>query len=174
MPILLSLENKDLEAFQASISWLYTRRLSDAAEDSALTQMMLCRIWVLGDSRAIPGLKNAAMDAFARKLLGNWVSPGRRVINFIYDNSVEDAAFRRFLVDFVVHTSGFTQTRILEERWKKTCKAGLHAEFVADMMVSLLAHGRLAVPWKKEEPGALRIDICEYHDHADVYEGANT
>lgn len=101
--------------------------------------MELGRIWVFGDSRVIPGLKNAAMDAFIKRLFKTWQYPEVSVINFTYQNTVESAALRKFLVDFVVRsTAPIRDTQGIADSWKAKRRQGLNAEYRGDLALSLL------------------------------------
>ncbi|KAF2427280.1 hypothetical protein EJ08DRAFT_560338, partial [Tothia fuscella] len=57
----IDLPNDDVGAWKDFQSWLYTRRLQPA-ERTNPTSKALCHMYILGDMRQIPALKNAALD----------------------------------------------------------------------------------------------------------------
>lgn len=73
----LPLPQDDPNVFHAFHKWLYTRKLSDNLEDSKLECIDLFKIYVYGDLRDAPGLKNAAMDAIIKdnSISGSYRTP---------------------------------------------------------------------------------------------------
>lgn len=78
-----------MDAFKAFYNWLYTQRLYDPpaqANKVPLRAITLCKVFVIGDARGVPALKNAAMDALISKIGDEWTMFSR-CIEFVYENT---------------------------------------------------------------------------------------
>ncbi|EON67205.1 hypothetical protein W97_06458 [Coniosporium apollinis CBS 100218] len=110
----VELDNDDVEVFKTFFGWMYTGKLFEPSSEPGkvpLTANLLAKIYVFGDARGIPDLKNAAIDAFVDKIIDDWNNVPASTIPYIYDNTPEDSKLRKLLVDMITYetlASGFT------------------------------------------------------------------
>ena len=99
---------EDIEAFEAFQSWMFTLTLEDtpssAQNGGAATAQMTqtdtssrtklrnryCKAWILGESRGVPGLKNAAIDALHKEDWNTWELSVKE-LSYVYNNTLPDS-----------------------------------------------------------------------------------
>jgi hypothetical protein len=169
----LSLPQDESDIFHAFHKWLYTRKLSDNLEDSELQFIDLFKIYVYGDLRVAPGLKNAAMDAIIKRHFDIWASPDGLSVKYAYQNTVTTVAIRKWIVDFIVNTLDNSEERA--KVWQTIVdECDLPAEFFGELVVSLIRHRSSPPRWANSKGQWSKVDMCEYHDHGNIYESEET
>jgi hypothetical protein len=92
--------------------------------------LQLCKIYVLGDIRMVPALKNAAID----EMISLWALTLRLMekesISYVYENTPVDSGHRRFIVDIC------TRTTMMSTTWKEECGMWKHVHkyFMEEML----------------------------------------
>jgi len=154
----LELPDEDPEAFQASVSWMYTRRLFEPTHTRPrkvpLTFETLLRAYVLGEARLIPGLKNAAIDALIEKIADEWTIFTTH-ISTVYDGTPEGSPLRKSATEMMLQTCEVVQIkgRILND---------LPREYLYDL---LLAYSKRDTPGTISKHNWQNIDRCQFHEH---------
>lgn len=159
----VELANDSVAVFKAFYSWTYIRKLFEPVSEVGkvpLTSEILTRLYVFGDARGIPSLKNASINALIDKIANEWNIPTPS-IPYIYDNTPESCHLRKLAVDMVIFT-GYTGAQL------KALKLNHHytTDFLKDLAAALLdiTWGRPTMTrdtWRKR-------DRCQYHDHSDA------
>lgn len=168
--------------YKIFVTWLYSRRLRKDHKDGEDTPCQpedLAKLYVFGDARGIPALKNDVIDSFVTERH----TIHKEVIPYIYDNTPEGSPLRRLMVDLINWQYNMsTQKR----------KGIFHADrdplpyFTPEFMMELLiARDLLKRPiLKKNSPFSRRRcsfrelprypEICRvpYHEHPEM--DANT
>lgn len=147
----------DPKVFEAYYYWLFTRQLWDPntvakAGSVPLTFNLLCKIFVFGDARGIPGLRNAAIDALLYKSGEEWAMPTMS-LRYMYENTPKDSMLRKLAVNMVIKTF---DVRKLDP--------GCHSELLMDLVVAHQDSGKVYKPISQAE--WRKINKCDYHDHA--------
>lgn len=102
--------NDNVDAFQAFGCWIYTGRLQDPPASSFVvgdtglvpddlypSRFRLREIWVFGDTRGIPGIKNAAIDKLHEKYTVDWaVTDFSPAMRYAYENTSKIRSCVRF------------------------------------------------------------------------------
>lgn len=157
------LPEDDVEVFQAFYYWLYTRKLFDLhagrayaskTDTTNIEWMLICKIFVFGDARGIPGLKNAAVDLTVAKFVQMWAFP-IETVRFVFDNTQESSPLRKLLVDMALESGDLDQMRQYRGYFTK--------DFLVDMVVTTQKSNRVASVTSKEQWAAR--NLCIYHDH---------
>jgi len=157
------LPEDDIEVFQAFYYWLYTRKLFDLHSGRAylsktdttnIEWMLICKIFVFGDARGIPELKNAAVDFIIAKFIQTWAFP-IEIVRFVFDNTQESSPLRKLLVDMALESGDLDQMRQYRGYFTK--------DFLVDMVVTMQKSNRVASVTSKEQWAAR--NLCIYHDH---------
>ena len=160
------LPEDDVEVFQAFYYWLYTRKLFDLHAGRAYVSktdttnigwMLICKIFVFGDARGIPGLKNAAVDLIIAKFIQTWAFP-IEIVRFVFDNTQESSPLRKLLVDMALESGDLDRIRQYRGYFTK--------DFLVDMVVTMQKSNRAASVTSKEQWAAR--SPCIYHDHTKV------
>jgi hypothetical protein len=97
---------EDVKVFDAFECWLWTGKLKDVShtladpkpDDHYLSEQLLYRIWVFGDMRGVPGLRNVAIDMLHEQLAAK-CEITMHAIPYIYANTTPGAALRKYVVD---------------------------------------------------------------------------
>ncbi|KAH4920158.1 hypothetical protein HBI79_195830 [Parastagonospora nodorum] len=158
--------DEDHAVFGAFLCWIWTGRLKDipksledaSAPDFYLSSMLLCKIWVFGDMRGVPGLCNAAIDMLHERITAKW-SITIPVISWIYENTRPGAALRGFMVDTCMLLKGPSFWQQLGDESK-----AIPVQFVLDALPALISRGQTAEPIKRAAWTVL--DRCQWHDHS--------
>lgn len=110
------LPDEDADIFSTFNYWMYTKRLyhqepsikdkSAIIEEVPLLFRHLFDMYIFADRRGIPELANAALDATFAKICQLWCAPSWE-LEYIYDNTSQGSALRRYLVDFTLATGNF-------------------------------------------------------------------
>ncbi|OCK88800.1 uncharacterized protein K441DRAFT_737776 [Cenococcum geophilum 1.58] len=116
--------------------------------------MFICKIFVFGDARGIPGLKNAAVDLIIAKFIQTWAFP-IEIVRFVFDNTQESSPLRKLLVDMALESGDHDQMRQYRGYFTK--------DFLVDMVVTMQKSNRVASVTSKEQWAAW--NLCIYHDH---------
>ncbi|KAJ9646465.1 hypothetical protein H2199_002514 [Coniosporium tulheliwenetii] len=156
----IDLPDDDPNVFEAFYYWLFTRQLWDPntiaiakAGSVPLTFDLLCKIFVFGDARGIPGLRNAAVDAILYKSGEQWIIMPTAIINYVYENTPKDSMLRKLAVDMVMKI--FDAKKLSPE-----CNPELLMDLVVAHQDSGKAYKRLSqAEWRK-------TNKCDNHDHA--------
>ncbi|KAF2427279.1 hypothetical protein EJ08DRAFT_736176 [Tothia fuscella] len=134
---------------------------------------LLCRIYVLGDMRFIPALKNAVIDTS----IDTWALdrggfiPSAKAVRWAFENTSAGSGLRRLLVD--LHTRCLNVCNEVWEAMKDEELRSYHVDFLRDVMVKFarLRTPRPAVGDDCVKDGDwLRVDKCVYHDHTDIHD----
>lgn len=137
----------DPKVFWALHLWLHTRRLSDLPTDSSLNEMYLYKVWIFADLRVV------------------WRYASASEISYLYANTVENASLRKF----VIHDIVYAATSIDADWFKTNIKeTDYPKEYLADLIAGLIVRST-DTPSQTQGNWSL-VDMCEYHDHRDVYE----
>ena len=156
------LPEDDVEVFQAFYYWLYTRKLFDLhagrayvskTDTTNIEWMLICKIFVFGDARGIPGLKNAAIDLIIAKFVQTWAFP-IETVRFVFDNT-QESSLRKLLVDMALESGDLDQMRQHRGYFTK--------DFLVDMVVAMQKSNCVASVTSKEKWAAR--NLCIYHDH---------
>jgi hypothetical protein len=91
------LEDVEEEIFALFVNWLYSQKVEDAGEEIP-DQDDLIRLWVLGQRLLVPKLQDQTIDALHKRSDEDWTAP-THMTKYIYDNTVEGSALRRWIVD---------------------------------------------------------------------------
>lgn len=167
-PIVLPDTNPEI--FRAFFHWLSTGRPYAKLTDEGkipLTTNRICDIYIFGDMRGIPELCNAAVNLLFQKNMQDWIYD-IYILPIIYDNTAENAAIRRFMVDWGYEKHGFTnlkaRSHVLPKKYlidfvQKLSEGNMHRSKAQDMSYQQY------VKWKKPH-------LCDtYHDHGLTKEG---
>ncbi|KAF2100517.1 hypothetical protein NA57DRAFT_74123 [Rhizodiscina lignyota] len=157
----IKLEETEVKVFDAFKNWLYTGKLFDTSTlDDPKVFDVLCKIWIFGNRRGVPGLKNAAADAFIDQSLRLWILPDELFL-FIYDNTSNGAQLRTLIADLLVLSRDLLEmfTRLdgsLVERYPKqllldVLRSPMHKDLRFQSIASKIFIGKM--------------DRCKYHDH---------
>ncbi|KAH5228421.1 hypothetical protein HBI62_086390 [Parastagonospora nodorum] len=158
--------NEDHAVFGAFLCWIWTGRLKDipesledaSAPDFYLSSMLLCKIWVFGDMRGVPGLCNAAIDMLHERTSAKWKS-GVFHVPWAYAKTASGASLRRFMVDTCTFLKGSSFWQRLGDESK-----AIPVQFVLDALPALISRGQTAEPIKRAAWTVL--DRCQWHDHS--------
>ncbi|KAF2493992.1 hypothetical protein BU16DRAFT_562946 [Lophium mytilinum] len=127
----VELKEDDPKVFEAFRSWMYTRRLLDQVPSfdvlkSAAHDRFLCNVFIFGDMRGIPGLKNEAIDQLHRSTAETWMVPSND-IKYIYTHTPVPSSLR----DFVVSVHALTKNSVEEA---ESGKHGFTVDFLFDLL----------------------------------------
>ena len=161
---IVELPTEDPKIFQLVNTWLNTGRLyrvQDNGKAVPLDATDLCSLYIFGDARGMPGLKNIAVDHLIKRTSEKWsLIVGKAP--FVYENTPESSPLRRLIVDQLIRCVDIKDRK----NWMLThCpKSTDCAEFLLDVvdaldLISPVKPGREA--WKEVNP-------CDYHDHMDM------
>ncbi|KAJ9646466.1 hypothetical protein H2199_002515 [Coniosporium tulheliwenetii] len=149
----------DPEVFQIVCYWLFTGQLWDSRKvkkegEVPLSWRLLCSIFVFGDARGIPALRNAAIDGLMDKISDEWkLFTGQ--VKFIYQNTPKKSLLRKLAVDMVVKTYPVDQLKESE----------CNLEYMMELAIALESAGKRRLlsqeEWRK-------MNNCDYHDHDSV------
>lgn len=160
----------DIGVFEAFRCWIFTGRLKDTptmsspdmgssnAEDKFLSPLMLCRLWVFGDFRGVPALKNAVIDMLHEQLTVKWVRFAK-CIKYVYGNTAEGSQLQRFLADSFTSTvscSGFL----------KQNKSFYTMDFVLAVLPIYVAQAESGGNRGKVRMRWAEVDRCKWHHHS--------
>ncbi|KAF2813060.1 uncharacterized protein BDZ99DRAFT_437889 [Mytilinidion resinicola] len=157
----VELEEDKPEVFEAFKRWMYNRRLRDQDPTpswlkSTKYHQFLCEVFVFGDMRGIPGLKNMAIDQLHRATAESWVVPND-AIKYVYDNTPESSALRSFIL--CIYRSTLASVKAFMEHGKDH----LTIDFIFDLLNEVDAQGG----WKgMSQLSWARMDRCQWHDHS--------
>ncbi|KAF2493989.1 hypothetical protein BU16DRAFT_562943 [Lophium mytilinum] len=153
----------EVVVFDAVYCWLYKGHLFDSPSagkptDVSLLYDLLCKIFVFGDMRGIPALKNAAIDLLHSSICIKWKFPKTQV-RFIYENTMEGSLLRKFIVDMAVLIASC-------ETFLSFDKDGTNftTEFLMDVIKALNDQGGKWLVIGRDAFAV--IDRCQYHDHS--------
>lgn len=164
---------EDIEAFETFRSWMFTTTLGDAPSPaqnggaataqttqtgtSARTNMRVkyCKAWILGESRGVPGLKNAVIDALHKDDWNNWALSVKEM-SYVYNNTMPNAALRRYLTEFISRTMAIKEVAALSAEKKQR----IPRELIWDLIG--LWSKRTTVISRKTWASQ---DRCQWHDH---------
>lgn len=164
------------------VQWLYTRSLAyDESSPDAPDLLTLCELYGAADRLRIPGLPNAAVDAFRKRCserLGTGSLPSE-IYTAIHEYTAPDSGFRWLIMDGVVHEvftrvdTGGRPSDILDF-------ISCTNEFATEVnvgMITKLQEGRCPVKsngirtFNVNTTNPYKIgngtDWCFYHDHPD-------
>ncbi|KAF2813014.1 uncharacterized protein BDZ99DRAFT_568278 [Mytilinidion resinicola] len=171
---IVELPDDEVAVFQAVYCWLYTGRLHDppssplAKASSApgpltpeipLTGEVICKVFVFGEMRGIPALKNEAIDLLHRFTCV--MEFPTIVLHYIYENTSDESLIRKMIVemaaDFFLSCSDLTCFN--------TKRDLLPAGFLLDLMFKLETQdGKFK---ETGNTGMVNLDRCsKYHDHS--------
>jgi hypothetical protein len=161
---LVTLGDEDEEAFLAFFAWLYKGKIVEDTSKFDLASpkdtSLLAKIYVFGDARGIPVLRNAAIDLFITKRAGKH-SP-IDIISYIYENTPENDNFRKLFVDL------FAYCPHLNPRF--FCTPNEESKYPHRFLFEVLAATMGSV--NKQKPAVNQEDLnsnkCRYHDHTDI------
>lgn len=114
---------EDVEAFKSFGSWIFTKELEvtvknkDMITKLALStgatgetrqkreenmtefeiSLKLCKIWVLGEKRGVPALKNAAIDVLHQRFADS-CQTNAALLPYVYENTLAGSTLRKFYV----------------------------------------------------------------------------
>ncbi|KAF2493990.1 hypothetical protein BU16DRAFT_582997 [Lophium mytilinum] len=175
----VELEDDEVEVFHAFYCWIYTRRLRDPlssplhkdalpqnSAETTLSDLLLCKIYIFGDMRGIPGLQNNALDALHKNILLSWRTLSASIVNYVYSNTVEKSQLRCFIVQ--LNISGYHDLcEFVEKRLKKD-RNNYPMDFVIDILQIISTKDKSGA-WPRvkhlQETWA-KLDRCEFHDHS--------
>ena len=160
----INLLDDNPEVFAAFFNWLYGGKLYfnlDADGSIPLTAALVCEIYVFGDARGIPDLCNVAMDTLFQ-VCTQWYGFPKDMLTYVWDNTMEGAPMRKFLVDFAVENYNWIGI--------KTDKECFPAHFLLEV-IAACRHARVSPGnrFPREEAWKERkmADMCvNYHDHS--------
>ncbi|OCL07652.1 hypothetical protein AOQ84DRAFT_54925 [Glonium stellatum] len=119
--------------------------------------MLICKIFVFGDARGIPGLKNAAVDLIISKFIQTWTFL-IETVHFVFNNTQESSLLRRLLVDMALESGDLDKMKQYRSYFTK--------DFLVDMVVTMQKPNRIASVTSKEQWASR--SLCMYHDHTNV------
>ncbi|KAH7080081.1 hypothetical protein BKA63DRAFT_600485 [Paraphoma chrysanthemicola] len=161
----VQLSDDNPEVFSAVFHWLFTQKFYyDLSADGSipLADQLICEIYVFGDSRGMPGLCNDAMDLLFQKCMQVYLFP-RSCIYYVWEHTLEDAALRKFLIDFAVENYAWPTTKLKNE---------YPAEFLLDVITA--SRERAGVPGsicpgKAQWTSKKKAEFCgKYHTHSSL------
>lgn len=158
----IRLNDTTVEIFQAFFFWLNTGKLCAPAGDKIpLSTQTIAQIYVFGDSKLIPRLKNAALELFVAKAHEEWMFP-RNELDYIYGNTTENCGLRRFMVEFAVNMSRWEDLDGYRHLYPK--------DFLVDVLVTMRGktmHFGTAAMSKVRWIAMTQARMCRYHDHTE-------
>ncbi|KAF2813013.1 uncharacterized protein BDZ99DRAFT_460327 [Mytilinidion resinicola] len=160
---IVELFTDEVAVFDAVYCWLYKGHLFDSPTSGQFMDItflydLLCKIFVFGDMRGIPTLKNAAIDLLHSSICMEWKFPKTQV-RFIYENTMEGSLLRKFIVNVAVLIASC-------ETFLSIDKDGTNFthEFLMDVIRALNDQGG---KWLVIGRDAFAIiNRCRYHDHS--------
>lgn len=159
----VELDDDDVEVFKTFFGWVYTGKLFEPTSkpgEVPLDWSLLSKLYVFGDARGIPALKDAAVDAIIDRFTNVWSMP-TYIFPYIYSNTPEGSQLRKLAVNMIVYTT-FPSTRLKDPQYE----ANFPIEYLRDLAIALcdLPGGR-STSTKKQWSTR---DRCQYHDHSDI------
>lgn len=97
---MVTLPEDDPVLFKIFITWLYARRLRvnlPDGRDTPCQALTLVQLFVFGDVRGIPALRNDVIDAFVKERH----TVHKEVIPYLYENTPESSPLRKLFVDLI-------------------------------------------------------------------------
>jgi hypothetical protein len=163
----------DIGVFEAFSCWMYTGRLRDPPTLKMITDegdeelgarylapLKLCQIWVFGDARGVPALKNAAIDMLHECLTVIWhTGPFKPTIKYIYRNTTDRSHLRKFLIDMHAWTRSF-------ECFSKINRTVFTIDFVMEVMPIFIQRAQTGEPKIFTQKSWTKVDRCQWHDHS--------
>lgn len=163
-PKLITMTKDDPEVFRAFFHWILSGKLYHKLNDDGtipLSVRELLKIYLFGDMRGIPGLRNAVVDLLFQKNCQDWVLPTRD-LKYLFDNTREGDVLRKLFVDIAAETYTWSDLKHYGDKFPK--------DFLIDAL--LVLHAREVGPgwrsgWTKDQwMQTKKLEICEnYHDH---------
>lgn len=156
----IKLESEEPAIFEEFVVWLYTKktRMSQTkAETNGRNHYFPCvKLWIFADRRNVPLLMNEMIDQFQKSVVWCWHLPNS-VIREVYQNTTEDAALRRMIVDMYKCIAGKGLTEREYEEFPK--------RFLFELVESLVSDkSRERINSKQYE----KLDLCpHFHVHGE-------
>ncbi|KAI4661782.1 uncharacterized protein J4E78_004572 [Alternaria triticimaculans] len=175
-PETVNLEDDNPEVFLAFFSWIYTGKLYSALDASGkvpLSMKLIFEIYVFGDARGAPELCNTAIDLLIQNMQQKWMFPNHE-LDYVYENTLQESALRRALLDFAVDNYRFVELVDPIQRLQELAK--YPKEFLGDMLMALMALGKTPIPssagygnlpyGKNNWATYIKPQVCSrYHNH---------
>lgn len=155
----IHLTHDDPDVFQLFFYWLFTHQLWDKSLGPGSVPLdwdLLCRIYVFGDARGIPALRNTAIDALMDKIGVEWEVLLSTQSHYIYKNTLEGSLLRKLAVDQVVKTRNVKVLLAVPCHWEFSTEVAVELQHVTGNRKTIGQDD-----WKL-------INKCEYHDHTEV------
>lgn len=105
---IIRLATEEPAVFTGFVKWLYTHKhRADKITDANDTEyyMSIVKLWIFADRRDVPLLMNEMVDLFQQSMVASWILPSG-TIKEIYNNTTQESALRRMVVDMHASLSG--------------------------------------------------------------------
>ncbi|KAI9876317.1 MAG: hypothetical protein M1830_006774 [Pleopsidium flavum] len=151
---IVDLEDETEQTFKLFYLWLYSQKLVVEVSREYEAWLRLAELYVFGDKRGVPKLKNRIIDTMVAWNAQLDVVP--LPLNFlVYDNTPEFSPLRKLLVDFVAWGMDVLDAKTFASTQEYS------KEFLIDLVRAIE---------KRPSPRLLRnapfrIDLCSYHEH---------
>ncbi|GAB7327594.1 hypothetical protein MBLNU13_g11445t1 [Cladosporium sp. NU13] len=105
---IIHLETEEPAVFGGFVKWLYTHKPHTDKFTKANyreSYMSIVKLWIFADRRKIPLLMNEMIDSLHQSMVELWLLPSD-FIRETYDNTTEESALHRMLVDMYASVAG--------------------------------------------------------------------
>ncbi|KAF2493991.1 hypothetical protein BU16DRAFT_61435 [Lophium mytilinum] len=172
----IELKEDEVEVFSAFHCWIYTGRLHPSRE-SPLSRdaykaptsserndlyLLLAKIFVFGDMRGIPALKNEAIDILHQLYTCTWTDFHLSAVKYIYKNTTATSQLRQFVAH--ANVIGLRDLKSFHE----TTSTAWPIAYVFDVL-QLVAMKDRSGAWPKLTGNRMhwaKLDRCQFHDHS--------
>jgi hypothetical protein len=167
----IHLPDEDAYIFSLFNYWMYTKRLyhkehcidnkSAVIETIPLSFKHLFDTYVFADKRGIPELANDVIDTIFAQICQHRCIPDWE-LEYIYVNTPQGSALRRYVVDFALATEKFDDIDEIADIYPK--------EFLVEV-ISAASKGNINIvgnkkPWEAYITEAKELFCKKYHDHS--------
>ena len=145
--------------FTGFVKWLYTNKhRADKITKATGGEhfMSIVKLWIFADRRGVPLLMNEMIDSLHHSVVALWYVP---TVKEIYENTTEESALRRMVVDMYANIAGSNQAAQF-----KTDSDVYTKDFLCDLVKSLIATNQRKPHLSKEEYN--KVEMCpSFHVH---------
>lgn len=120
--------------------------------------MAIVKLWIFADRRDVPLLMNEMVDLLQQRVIEAWILP-TGIISEIYNNTTEESAIRRMLVDMYANIAGSDEAVYI-----KPDSDDYPKHFLCDWVKSLIATDPRKPRLNKEK--YKKVEMCpSFHVH---------